>query len=164
MRPAALLPALITTVCLGLPACKKSEEPTGGGGGKPPAKKVDTHESLAGEAIGLTTKLTDIFAGVKDEATATAAAAKLDELYAQFEAINKRMEAMGAPTGELKDKVEGMFEAQHEEIGNKMESAMGIFLGNRDVGQIILPALEKFGKNMEGLKALELWEGESGPE
>jgi hypothetical protein len=157
-----LFTSLLTILCLGLSNCKKGDEGNGDGNGtKQPVKKADTHEQLATQALKLSSDLADVFAAVKDTETAKATAEKLDELYAQFENVNKRMEELGAPAGELKEKIEGMFQSKQKAIGERMQSAMAIFLGDQEIGQIVLPSLESFGARMEKLKAIELWEGEA---
>ncbi len=163
IKPLLLTP-LLASLSLALASCKKGDDSAdGSGGGKNQrGQKLDPHVKLATEALKLSSGLADIFAAVKDPETAKTVAGELDELYAQFESINKRMETLGAPTGELKMKIQKMFESEQKMIGERMGGAMAIFLGDKAVGQIVLPALESFGTRMENLKAIELWEGTAG--
>lgn len=162
-RPPILLTSFLTLLCLGLSNCKKGGEgtPDGDGGTKQPGKQSDTHEQLATQALKLSSDLADVFAAVTDTETAKATGAKLEDLYVKFANVNKRMVALGAPTGELKEKIQGMFQSKQKALGERMQSAMAIFLGDQEIGQIVLPSLEEFGTRMEELKAIELWEGEA---
>jgi hypothetical protein len=60
----------------------------------------DTHESLTDEAVSIMKEVGAILDGVKDEASADAAAAKIDALSARGEDLEKRMKALGKPTEE----------------------------------------------------------------
>lgn len=156
--------ALAASLCFALPACKKGGDGDGenGGGGDPPApSKADTHESLAGEAIGLMSEFADTLASAKDEATATTAAGKFDGIATKFEALAKRMQAIGEPSGEVKTKIEGMFDEQGAALEEKMGGVMATLLSNEKVGEILEPAMNTFQERMEALDPImKSWAGE----
>ncbi len=109
----------------------------------------DTHASLMDEGVALTKELVSILEGVKDTASADAAASKVEALAAKGDSLKKRMDAVGEPNAE-----------QVAELGKKMGEAMGQMMqmqtkiaavgANPEVmkSQKLKDALQKFQKSM----------------
>lgn len=98
----------------------------------------DTHSSLMDEGMALTKELVGILEGVKDTASADAAASKVEALAAKGEALKKRMEAVGEPT-----------EDQMKELGKKLGEAM------TQMGEMQMK-IAKAGSNPEVMKSQKL--------
>ena len=152
------LTALISSCFLGLLSCQKDNARSSN---PAPAKKADTHESLAAEATGLARNFTDTMASAKDKASATAAALKLDEIVTRFEKLAGRMEAIGDPQGELKEKVELILNEYEKIIAQELPSVIKTFLGNREIGEILQQALENVTYRMGQLAVLDRWKGKT---
>ena len=153
------LTAFISSCFLGLLSCQKdnarSSNPV-------PAKKAATHESLAAEATELARSFTDTMASAKDKASATAAALKLDEIVTRFEKLAGRMEAIGDPQGELKEKVELMFNEYEKIIDQEVvDGVISTILGNREIWEILQQALENVRERMSRLTVLDRWKGKT---
>ena len=155
--PYLTLTAFISSCFLGLLSCQKEETSSGG---PPQAKKADTHESLAAEATGLARHFTDTMASAKDKASATVAALKLDEIVTRFEELAGRMEAIGDPQGELREKIELMFNEHEKMISQELPSVIKTILGNREIGEILQQAMQNVTHRMGQLTVLERWKGE----
>jgi hypothetical protein len=152
------LTAFISSCSLGLLSCQKdnprSSNPV-------PAKKADTHESLAAEATELARSFTDTMASAKDKASATASALKLDEIVTRFEKLAERMEAIGDPQRELKEKVGLMLNEYEKIIAQELPGVIKTFLGNREIGEILQQALENVTHRMGQLAVLDRWKGKA---
>lgn len=150
------LPIFITSCTLGLFSCDKNSVPEGS---PPQAKKVDTHESLAAEATELARHFADTIASAKDKASATSAVMKFDGIVTRFEELAGRMEAIGEPQGELREKVVRMFSEHEKIIAEKMEIVIKTLLSKREIGEILQQAMETVKQRMDKLTVLERWKG-----
>jgi hypothetical protein len=65
----------------------------------------DTHESLMDESVSVMGEMTDVLKGVTDEASAKAAAGKLESLVAEMNGLKDRIEKLGQPTQEQAQKM-----------------------------------------------------------
>ena len=100
----------------------------------------DSHASLMDEGVALTKELVSILDGVKDTASADAAASKVEALAAKGESLKKRMDAMGEPT-----------EAQMKELGKKLGESMAQMMEMQT-------KIAKAGANPEVMKSKKLGE------
>ena len=98
VRKSTLMFAGILTLALALAAC----------GGSPQEEAMEDQVDLLEEAAG-------IFEGVKDEASAKAAGAKLKSLDGRIKELEKRVSALPTPTEEEARKL-------HEKYGKRIEA------------------------------------------
>ena len=152
------LTALTSSCFLTLLSCQNDKAPPGN---PVQATKTDTHESLAAEATALARNFTDTMASAKDKASATAAALKLDEIVTRFEELAARMETIGDPQGELKEKVGLMLNEYEKIIAQELPGVIKTFLGNREIGEILQQALENVTHRMGQLAVLDRWKGKT---
>ncbi len=155
--PYLTLTAFISSCFLGLLSCQKDDASSGS---PPRATKVDTHESLTAEATELARHFADTIASAKDKASATSAALKLDEIVTRFEELAGRMETIGDPQGELREKIELMFNEHEKIIAQELPRVIKTILSNREIGEILQQAMENVKQRMSQLAVLDRWKGE----
>ena len=159
--PCLALTALIALSIIVLPGCQKknsrSVNPS------PPGKK-DTHESLAAEATGLAREFSDTLASAKDNASAKAAALQLDDIVTRFEQLAGRMELIGDPQREMKEKVMLMFNEHETIIAQELPGVIRTVLGSREIGEILEQAMENVRERMARLTVLDRWKAAPTPQ
>ena len=120
-------------------------------GSKKPAlelPKDDTHEKVMGDAIKAMGQMADIMVGVKDEATAKAAAEKILKLEPQLKFLGARAQKLGDPNPALEKELEAKYKPKMEEIQGKMLKAMIGLAENPEAAKHIQGAMEKIGEAM----------------
>lgn len=165
MMPFPRTTAAISTIALAsglaLTSCKKEngagDEPAGKTA--PAAAQGQAHEQLAREVITLNNTFLDNLANVMDEASASAAATKVDEFATHYEAIAERMEKLGLPQGDTKTLIEGLFKEQRESQRDKVTAVMGVIGGEGPVADILAPVLRGFEARMDKLTVITAWGG-----
>lgn len=85
--------------------------------GAPAAKPGVSHAVLAEKMLGVTKELASALEGIKDEAGAKAAQAKVTDLYKKMFAVSDEMEKLGPPSPEVEKQM-------GEKIGQDMGAAM----------------------------------------
>ena len=159
--PCLALTALISLSMTVLPGCQKKNPPSVNP--FPPGKK-DTHESLAAEATGLAREFSDTLASAKDKASAKAAALQLDNIVTRFEQLAGRMELIGDPKREMKEKVMLMFNEHETIIAQELPGVIKTVLGSREIGEILEKAMENVRERMARLTVLDRWKAAPTPQ
>ena len=98
----------------------------------------DTHESLANETVGLLNEFATVLEGVNDEASAKAAAPKLEAIGTKLSEMKKRVDALPK-----------LSEAENKALEEKMQKEMGTFMGK------MMGAAMKLAEKPEVQKILE---------
>jgi len=130
---------------------KKEETKTGDDGGVTTESKADTPDSLTDELAGTLNELADVFTSVKDTDTAKAAVDKIDTLGGKFEEIAGRLDKLEEPSDETKKELEAKMDKVAEELEAKMNPFMKTVMGDQEIAQIIMPAMQGFGERMQKL-------------
>jgi hypothetical protein len=114
---------IAVALALAITSCRKSETPATGGGETPPAVQpaVSKHEEIANKVMDAMQDFGKAASSATDQATATAAAAKITEVGDRFASIAEELKKMDPPSEELKKAIEAKMEARNKE----MEKAMG---------------------------------------
>jgi hypothetical protein len=115
----------------------------------------DTHEKLADDAAAQMDKIATAVASVKDKASAEKAVTEIKAASAEMKKLSDRYNALGAPSAEVKTKVDTKMKAKEEEMKKKManlanmgEEAGGILMAGLIA---VTPDMEAAGKTF-GLK------------
>ena len=103
----------------------------------------DTHESLMKESLDNMNKVNTVLDGVKDEASAKAAAPKLEALAAKMNDIQQRMNKIGTPTPEQAKALETKYEKEIETVAQKMMANTMRIAFQPALMQHLQPALSK---------------------
>ena len=76
----------------------------------------DTHEKVAEDKINLIEQIADILEDVTDDASADAAAKRIEALAGEMKAVNERAKALGDPTPELNKQLEEKYKPRTQKI------------------------------------------------
>ena len=161
LKTAAPIVTIAIACGLTLTSCKKEKGTADKPAGQPApaAAQGQAHELLAREVVTLNNTFLDNLANVMDEASASAAAAKVEGFASQYEAIAKRMEKLGLPQGDTKTLIEGLFKEQRESQRDKVTAVMGVIGGEGPVADILAPVLRGFEARMDKLNVITAWGG-----
>lgn len=121
MKP-QFLPILIA-LAFSIAACKKSESPAAAGEEtiQPAQAAISKHEEIANKIMDAMQDFAKAASSATDQATATAAAAKITEIGDRFASLAEELKKMDPPSEELKKAIDARMNARNKE----MEKAMG---------------------------------------
>jgi hypothetical protein len=125
MRKSLVSVSVVAALCLTLAGCG------------------DTHDSITREMLAQITELNKILDGVKDEASAKAAAPRVERTATKLKEIQDRSTKLGQPSEAEMKAMKAKYEKQMEEqagklIGNVMRIGM-----NPDLSKHLEPAMNK---------------------
>jgi hypothetical protein len=109
-----------------------------GGGG--------THESLAEQGLLHLERFGALLEGVKDEASAKAAAPQLEALVGQLLDTKAAVEKLPAKSPELEQALNAKYAERGKAAGMRMMQGIMKIQGDEKIGAILGPTMEKFGK------------------
>lgn len=95
------------------------------------------------EGVSLMEQIGNTLETAKDEASAKAAAAKLDPIITRMNALAKEHPDMGKPTGKEGEAVDPKFEARAQAAMTKMMTEMGRVMADPKLSPIIQPVMAK---------------------
>lgn len=82
---------------------------------------------------------------VKDEASAKAAATKLESTVTRMTALQKEMKALGEPAGKDGDAMKAKYQARMQAAMTKMTTQMGRVMADPKLSAILQPVMQKMG-------------------
>ena len=128
-----------------------------GGTPQPPAAQsapADATEyvTMAHEVLGCLKELTGILAGVKDTATADAAAPQISEVAARLQALQTKSESMPRPSTEVEVQVRSSINPQEVQqvAGNFLSAVISIGMSNAYGSEALIDALAPIMNAMPG--------------
>jgi hypothetical protein len=105
-----------------------------------------SHEAMAEKGIQQLEQIATLFEGIKDEASAKAAAPQLDKLFDQMAAMKAESEKMPKPSAEVEKALEEKFSARGQAAMTKMMQAMMKVGTDEKIGAVMKPLMAKFEK------------------
>ena len=142
--------AIALLLSLSLTACKKSEPSDQSGNDEPTRPAISRHEEIANAVMKNMQEFGELATSVTDEASAKAAAEKMDEISSRFVALSEELKKMDVPPAELKAKINDEMEAKNDEMekmmGLKMDATMKAL--SPEAREVMLDAFQNFSRKM----------------
>lgn len=120
--------------------------------------KADTPEVVANEVADKMQELVTALKSVSDEASADAAAKKINDLGDEMIALSERAKKVPEPSAEQKKELDKMMNEKMDSMKEDLGAAIGNLMSKPDLAKKVMAAMEEFGKKMdaaeEGFKHL----------
>jgi hypothetical protein len=105
----------------------------------------DSPEKVTVDTISVMNKLGDTLGEISDKASAEAAKDKLKSIGEEAKAIKARMDKIGKPTGDTREKLEEKYKTEMEAAMEKMSAAaMKVIAAGPEAVQVLQGAMENF--------------------
>ncbi|MFK7911715.1 MAG: hypothetical protein AB8F34_14095 [Akkermansiaceae bacterium] len=141
--------SIVTAISAPLLFTSCGDKKDGGGDDSAQTEKKDTPDSLTDELIVQMNALADAMVSAKDKASAEEAAKKVEGIGDAVESIATRLDKLETPSEEDKKKLDEKMDKAQEAMGEKMGAVMGAMMSNEEIGEVLGPAMQKFGERMK---------------
>jgi hypothetical protein len=115
---------------------------------------ADTHDAVAEDMVKLMEEFAAAIGGVKDEASAKAAAATIDGLVPRMTKLSERAKALPKLTQAQEDAMQKKVEPRVQAATSKMMAGGFAMAANPELSKIVEPAMERFGDAAKGAESM----------